>query len=245
MEKINKHFGLNSLTLKIIAMICMLCDHMYASIIPGNQWLNDIGRIAFPIFAFELVEGFFHTHDFNKYLKRMFIMALITEIPFNLVAGGGIIYPFHQNVLFTFTIGLIVLKQIHNHKNDGQLKYLMNIILWTMLGSLFATLTFVDYFGYGILMIIVFYLAHELPHSKIVMLVGMVLVNGVLFEGLTVAFSIGNVLIEFPQQAYACLALIPIFLYNGELGPHNKYIKWACYWFYPVHLLILGLIALI
>ena len=247
MNNQNKLRGLNALDLKIIAMVCMFCDHLYASIVPGNAWLTYIGRIAFPIFAFQLVEGFFHTHDYKAYLKRMLIMAIITEIPFNLVAGGGMIYPFHQNVLFTFTIGLIVLKAIHKYRNQGPFKFTLATIGFTLLGSLIATLTMVDYFGYGILMIVLFYLAHESKYAKVITLIGMYLINAVIMEGLIVMIPVNmfglNLMLEIPQQAFALFALIPIFLYNGQQGPHNKYIQWFAYWFYPGHLLLLGILA--
>ena len=93
---------LNSLTLKFLAMALMLCDHLWATVIPGNGWLTAVGRLAFPIFAFQIAQGFVHTRSVKKYLGRLFLWALISEIPFNLMYGGAVFYPFHQNVLFTF-----------------------------------------------------------------------------------------------------------------------------------------------
>ena len=103
--KISK-FEITSFGLHIMAMALMLCDHLWATIVPGNDWLTDIGRIAFPIFAFMIAEGFFHTKNLKKYATRMLVFALISEIPFNLVMGSRIFYPLHQNVLWTFLIGI-------------------------------------------------------------------------------------------------------------------------------------------
>ncbi|MBQ4118751.1 MAG: conjugal transfer protein TraX, partial [Oscillospiraceae bacterium] len=83
-----KSFELTSFHLHIIAMAAMLLDHLWITLVPGNGWMTDIGRIAFPIFAFMTVEGFFNTKNLKKYVKRLFAFALISEVPFNLVAGG-------------------------------------------------------------------------------------------------------------------------------------------------------------
>ena len=98
-----------SCSLHLMAMVFMLCDHLWATVIPGNDWLTCIGRIAFPIFAFLIVEGYFHTHNLKKYVGRLLLFAIISEIPFNLVMGSRLVFPIHQNVLWTFVIAIIML----------------------------------------------------------------------------------------------------------------------------------------
>lgn len=93
----------SSCMLHIIAMACMLSDHMWATLFPYVDILTCIGRIAFPIFAFMIVEGFYHTSNFRRYLCRMLIFAVISEVPFDLVSGDSVLYLFHQNVLWTFS----------------------------------------------------------------------------------------------------------------------------------------------
>ena len=85
----------------------MLCDHLWATVIPGSNWLTCIGRIAFPIFAFLIVEGYTHTRNLKKYVMRLLLCAALSEVPFDLVMGGRAFYPFHQNVLWTFLIALV------------------------------------------------------------------------------------------------------------------------------------------
>ena len=113
----NKTFKLEttSFFLHVFAMGAMLCDHLWATIVNGNDWLTCLGRLAFPIFAFLLVEGYFHTRSLRRYAGRLLLFAILSEIPFNLALGGRIFYPIHQNVLWSF---LLSLGLIHwNHKN--------------------------------------------------------------------------------------------------------------------------------
>lgn len=235
---------INALDLKILAMLFMLCDHLWATIIPGNQWLTNIGRLAFPIFAFQIAEGYFKTKNFQKYLKRIFIFALISELPFNLMYGGSLFYPFHQNVLFTFCIALLFIRWMDRMKPKGRVKYLLSVLLSCVAGFLIGTITMVDYFGFGVLTVIVFYLFHEMKYGWIGEFAGLYYINAVMMAGLTISISLFGHRFDFPQQALALFSLIPIWMYNEKQGPHNRGIQIACYFFYPVHMLILALIWL-
>lgn len=84
-------FDISTAALHIIAMLFMLMDHLWATLLPAQEWLTCVGRIAFPIFAFMSVEGYFHTHNFKKYLLRMLVFAVISEIPFDLMYGGNMV----------------------------------------------------------------------------------------------------------------------------------------------------------
>ena len=101
-----RRFEMTSAGLHILAMLLMLLDHMWATVVSGNDWMTCLGRMAFPIFAFMIVEGYFHTRSVKKYALRMLLYAVVSEIPINLVASGSWVYPFHQNVLWTFLIGI-------------------------------------------------------------------------------------------------------------------------------------------
>lgn len=242
-EQINRLKCLNALELKILALVLMLCDHMWATVVPGNNWLTYIGRLAFPIFAFQIAEGFYQTSNFRKYLKRMFLFALISEIPFNFMVGSSPIYPLHQNVMFTFCLSLLFLALLEKAKQKGRIVFLLTTIGVFAVSFIVGFITFVDYNGYGIWMVLLFYLSRNIPFGWLIQLAGMVYINWYMIGGLVFKISVFGKILDIPEQGLAVLALIPIWLYNGKQGPKNKIIQYACYAFYPVHILILVLIS--
>ena len=235
-----KTMGLNALQLKILAMLCMLLDHMWATVVHGNDWMTCVGRLAFPIFAFQIAEGYAHTSDPKAYRRRLLLWALVTEIPFNLMLTGGLIYPFHQNVLFTFWLSLLIIGRVDRARERGGLLGLVFAAGWLLAGYVLGFAGFVDYYGYGILMVVLFHLFRE---NKLGQLIFMFLVNVVWMKGLGYPVTVLGHEFFLPQQAFAMFALIPIWLYNGEQGPYNKTIRRLCYAFYPAHILALVMIG--
>ena len=151
-------FETTSATLHILAMAFMLCDHLWGTIVSGNEWLTCIGRLALPIFAFLLVEGYFHTKNLKKYAGRLFIFALISEIPFNLMMGGSIFFPIHQNILFSFLIALGLIFLNEKAKANGKISLrILTGVCTVILGAVFGRLTMVDFYHAGILTVLVFY----------------------------------------------------------------------------------------
>lgn len=216
--------------LKIIAMVTMLIDHSAAVLLPYDSSLyficRSIGRLAFPIFCFLLVEGFLHTSNVKKYLLRLGTFAIVSEIPFDLAFFHKFMYMGHQNIFFTLFIGLLVLVSLKeiNEKYSGHWMYLSLDAAVIIAGSLIASYLNTDYYYAGVLMIVSFYLFR---HNKVLLTVAL----AIIYE-----FALGGI------QILAVFAIIPILFYNGQRGAKmNKYIFYA---FYPVHIFALYLISM-
>ena len=235
---------LDSLTLKLLAMALMLCDHLWATVLPGWMWLTAAGRIAFPIFAFQVAEGFQRTHDRKGYLKRMLFFALVSEIPFNYLYYSSPLFPFHQNVMFTFCIAIALMLVLERLRKRGRAVYITAALLSLPAGYLLGTAAMVDYYGSGVVTVLLFYLCRQLPHGWFGELAGLAVLNCRLLGGMTVPVTLFGLTLELPEQGLALLALIPIWLYNGRQGAHNKAIQYACYLFYPAHMLLLALLRM-
>ena len=235
--------AVSSAGLHVLAMISMLLDHLWATVVPGNGWMTCLGRLAFPIFAFLLVEGFFHTRSRKKYALRLLIWALISEIPFNLMYGGRISYPIHQNVLWTFLIALGLMAWNEKGKGHPLWRRLLRGIVSVALGLLVGTLTMVDYYGFGIAMVLVFWFFRGSAWWQLLgQFLGLYWINVEMMGGLVYEFTALGRLWSVPQQGLALLALIPIWLYRGEKGHDSKVFRYFCYGFYPAHMLLLALI---
>ena len=232
---------LNASHLKLIAMVCMLLDHTWGILVSGQIWMTCVGRIAFPIFAFQIAEGYAHTKNFKKYLLRLFLFGLLSEIPYNYMTGGGWFNPFGQNVMFTFCIALLVIRLIDKAWKKHRAWGLVTAVLGAFFGYWLGMFTFVDYYCYGVLMVLIFWLFRGIRFGWLIQLAAMVYINFEMIGGL--GFELGSFFL--PTQAFAVLALIPIWLYNGEQGWKNKGFRYACHAFYPAHILILVLIAML
>ncbi len=232
MEKSKGIRCLDGTMLKIIAMVSMVIDHVGDMFFPELLWLRMIGRLAMPVFAFCITEGYIHTRNRKKYLLRMGIFALISEVPFDLAFEGKIGLS-HQNIMVSFFISIVALMLfdlIRGSKNEIKGRY---SVLRTMLGALavlamavVAFLVKADYTIFAVASVFLFYAFKDVnPYVRPV--------PGVAFLALT------------RTVGYYCttgLSLVPLMLYNGKKG---RGLKWLFYAFYPGHLLLLYLIKLL
>lgn len=215
---------MTSLTLKMIALITMIIDH-YGAIFQTNALtFRIIGRLAFPIYCFLIVEGFFHTRDIKKYASKLFILALVSELPFD-YAFFSRIYWGHQNIFFTLFIGLISIALLEKYKNKNHLYSLLIIISAASLASLLKT----DYSFIGIIYILAFYKARNFGNLNRILIVGSLI-------------FLTNYLSSNYIQQFSLLALVLIFFYNKKPGLKVKTLQILFYISYPLHLCIFALI---
>lgn len=208
-------FSLTAAQLRLLALTLMLLDHLGRTVFPGQTWMICLGRLAFPIFAFQTAEGYQHTHNFRGYCGRLFLFGLISELPFNLMLSGSPFYPAHQNVLFTLLLGLLACRAW-----DRQAWWQMALV------CLAGALTFPDYGALGVASVLMF---HVLRSNRPAQLLFLVLVNVLGYGGPSI-------------QSLAALAWLPISLYRGEKGRGGRALQYSSYVFYPLHMLILGLL---
>lgn len=224
---------MNHTHLKVIAILTMLIDHIGAVLFPELIVLRMIGRLAFPIFAYLLVEGYFHTRDVKKYLIRLGAFALISEVPFDLAFFGEAFYFGYQNIFFTLSLALVGIWMLETYKEskpvDGGL-----IFVGLCIGSILLR---TDYSIIGMLTMFLFY-HYRSRKGKALYSVGMLhFIVGLLSAG----FLAGTFNLQGMLQSLAALSMVLIWFYNGQKGRSLKYFFYA---FYPVHLTVLWFLSL-
>ena len=227
-----------SFGLHLLAMALMLCDHICLALMPDRVCMTCVGRLAFPIFAFLVAEGFVRT---RSRARRLLIFAIVSEVPFDLLAAGRPVYPFHQNVLWTFLIALGCMRLLEWAKADPRPAARFVVSAGAVLGGFLAGTAFmVDYFGPGVWTVLAFYsFRGDGWRQRLGQLLCLLPLNGWLLAGQTVLP--GG--LALPIQAFAVLALPFIWLYRGRQGSHGRAVRWLFYGFYPAHLLVLAAAA--
>ncbi|MBR6665353.1 MAG: conjugal transfer protein TraX [Lachnospiraceae bacterium] len=232
--------GLTGSTLKWIAMITMFIDHVAATILVRHMLMygatievytvydvmRNIGRVAFPIYCFLLVEGFLYTKNVYRYMGRMAVFLVLTEIPFDLAFAAKLSSWGYQSVMWTLLIGLITMwgcSLIEKKWPENYLIQWIGFALCLAAGMFLAYLLKTDYSYKGVIAIMAMYFFRK--ERKLQLLAGAV-----------------TFLCWKDPELCALLAFPLLYFYNGQRGMKMKYFFYA---FYPAHLLILYLIAVI
>ena len=238
---------ISRLSLKIIALISMIIDHMGAIFFPEITIFRIIGRLAFPLYCFLLVDGYEHIKNDKKrvakYAITLLLFAIISEIPFNLMQNHTYSYIFHQNVLFELFVGLLMLIGVDYAKDSRFLKF-----IFVYLASILAFALFFDYSFFGIILILGLYYYRK-SDKKMALYISFFafIILHISFDlmatytsnttnFLTAGLAKDSYLIGVPFA-------IPLILsYNGTQGKYNKIIKYFFYCSYPLHIIVLLLI---
>ncbi|MCR5590131.1 MAG: conjugal transfer protein TraX [Lachnospiraceae bacterium] len=236
-----KNIKLSCNVLKFTACIFMFIDHIgygvihrymithsmdilpesYKTLNTVYEICRGIGRLAFPIFCFFLVEGFFRTRNIVKYAARLLLLSLISEVPFDLGLYGNVFNWEHQNVIITFFIALLMLQTL-KLINDNRASLSKPVVY---LSYICAVIAFSD----------AAYLAKS-DYSWKCMLLAAVLY----FTRGTGAFSMLAGAVSTCWEKYASASFILLYFYDPEKRPRFKY---AFYLFYPLNFLLVYLIA--
>lgn len=215
-------FGLSGSALKVIAMITMVIDHIAFYLMEHGTVLYEtmrcIGRIAFPVFAFLIAEGFIHTRNRYRYFFTLLGFAVISEIPWYMLNGDDGTH----NVMFTLALGVATLMVLENLQ---QCSLILGGLFTVSMAGLASWLG-VDYEWRGILIIVIFYLFNEYGHTFSYN-------RGMQF------FSIFVLMMHYGVIG-AIMACMILYLYNRKRGfVQGSIAKYGFYAFYPIHLVFL------
>ena len=219
---------MSSFVLKIIACFTMFLDHIGYLVYHGKMsFFNLIGRFAFPIFAFQISEGYSHTKNLKKYIFRLFIFAIISQYPFilfhNLISTGLAL-----NVFFTLLLGLICIIVY-----DKVPYKILSLAICVFIGYI-SQIIHCDYGFYGVIIILLFYVFRN---NKFLMSLSFILCTIIKYS--INIFKYGNTYIYSLLCVCTIFPILFINLYNKKQG---KKIKYFLYIFYPVHLLFICLL---
>lgn len=207
--------------LKIIACVTMLIDHSagvlyYNRLIDYSTYLllRTIGRIAFPIFGFLVVEGYKHTRNIRKYQLRLLIVALLSELPYQMYSQV-LFRDSGHNVIWLFLLSTLLFEGWE--KSKGKIPESIGMIILTMISAVIAEKTGIDYGMFGLLYMLVIY------WGKYRILLG---------AGITISYSV--LIANNPYQLPCLFAIIPLCFYNGKRGRKNRMIQYGFYLIYPL-----------
>ena len=223
-----KNRGLTQEGLKLIACVTMLLDHIGAVFVPW-EGLRIIGRLAFPIYCFLLAEGMARTRDVKKYGIRLAVGAALAEMPFDLLFFGGLTLA-HSSVMVTLLLGFAAIRSMEKLPRFWPLVFLGCALTAELLGT--------DYGGLGVMLMVFFTVSQEWGKAARAMGVAVIcwLIGGY-------GWQVGPVYV--PMEIAGAAAMVPICLYSGRKATCSRAVQWAFYLFYPVHLTVLLLIAVV
>lgn len=221
---------MTSFALRLTALICMALDQLGLVLLPDASFLRAVGRLALPLYCFLLSEGYRHTRSLRRYGLRLVLLALLSEIPFDLVHFNTPFSPAGQNVVFTLCLSLLALCCFDALRVKRPALCAVSVMLVCMAAMLLRS----DYAAYGVLLTLCFYAFSDHPRR---LAAGFAALLALYLLQLYAAGAPATFLLLSPC---ALLALLPILLYNGRPGP--RALRLGFYAAYPLGLFALYLI---
>ena len=223
--------GLSSFALRALALLAMLFDHAGLALFPSSGIFRCIGRMAFPLYCFLLVQGFVHTKNLRAYFRRLLLLAILSEIPFDLLIFGRISSSMEQNVLFSLLFGLMALTACRMLESRPVQALLVCVTLATS-----AMALRLSYGWLSVVLCLVLYLFRERRLFVVLGTAGTLLLY-------TLSLLLSGVKLSWVLVSLCALfSLIPILLYSGRPGPRPPALTFLFYVSYPAHLLVLVLL---
>lgn len=203
--------------IRIIAFITMLIDHIARIYFPDNLILSIIGRLSFPLFAWGIAMGYTRTINYKKYIIRLLILAVISQLPYSLLFKNNYI-----NICFTLLTGIVAIK-IYNTKISEWVKWIgiITLLIISQVGGF-------EYGMYGVLTIFIFYLFGNKDYI-------------IVLQGVLTLLSIIIFKYEALQLFSVFSTLLILFLSKQDF----KLNRLLQYGFYPVHLIVILLLTFI
>lgn len=246
-----KYFEITGTGLKIIAMITMVIDHfagglfeywvlhnkgaMSAETFEGFHFacklMRGVGRMAFPIYCYLLVEGFLHTKNVKKYALRLGAIAVLSEVPFDYLFRRKLFFLEYNNVIWDLLIALGCLyaySLIEKRKFDIVMEYVAKLSVMA-LGMVLTFFMYLDYAEAGVCCVSIMYFFHSFDKEREIL-----------------GFSLGVAslaLFSSESEMWALFMVIPLYLYNGRRGRDSKAIRTFFYLFYPAHIAVFAVVA--
>lgn len=234
----------NSNTLKIVAAVCMLIDHIGYILLPNIVFLRIIGRLAFPIFAFFIAEGCKYTKNKLKYFLIIFVLGVIFQVAYYIAEES-----LFMNIFIVFSLSILIIYTLQNfkynliNKQSGILNKVLSGIVFVVtifLVFFFCSIISVDYGFWGVMLPVFASLFHNNGEGNVQKKLNSVTVS-------LISFAVGLILLcvfaEWSIQYYSLISLLLLVLYSGERGRAN--LKYFFYIFYPAHLVVLYAIDLL
>lgn len=219
---------MTSFMLRLLALLSMLADHTGLALFPRVGVFRCVGRLAFPLYCFLLVQGYIHTHNVRAYARRLLLLAILSEIPFDLLIFGRVSCTVEQNVLFSLLLGLAAVWVVDRFISEPA-----KAALATLLVFMLSMLARVSYGWLGVALCLWFY---KLRRSRVRQALCILPIEGVYCLSLALSgVEQSWVLVSL----CAMLSAVPVLLYNGKPGLRNRLISFLFYAAYPLHIVAL------